>query len=92
MTQPVSPEDALKACQIARIYHSDGTGEFYGPEATRTDPPSALDDEVVRALTITTEALDIALGPWDGAGKVNGIKLIADTRALLTRLKGRGNG
>ena len=56
----------------------------------RTTPPSVLDQEVVRALTITTEALVVALGPWSGEALGNGVKLIAANRALLTRLKDRG--
>ena len=108
MTQPVSPEDALKAlveaiwavrqpppndAYMLKMVMSHDTAVAIAKAVlnTRTDPPkTVLDEEVVRALTITTEALDIALGPWDGAGKVNGIKLIADTRALLIRLKDRG--
>ena len=84
MTQPVSPEDALKACQIARIYHSDGTGEFYGPEATRSDPPKAvLDEEVVALRGLLVECQDrfryLDQGVW--------VALIDDE---LTRLKDCG--
>jgi hypothetical protein len=39
-----------------------------------------------RQLAVTTDALQIALEPWSGSVKVNGLRLIAENRKLVDGL------
>ena len=46
--------------------------------------------ELRLALGAALDALEIALEPWGGAAKVNGLKFIAETRAKLSDNNRRG--
>jgi hypothetical protein len=39
-----------------------------------------------RKLAETTDALEIALEPWSGSMKINGMRLIAENREILSGL------
>lgn len=42
--------------------------------------------KIRRRLAETTDALEIALEPWSGSMKVNGLRLIAENRKILSGL------
>ncbi len=42
---------------------------------------------LVDALTLTTDALEVALEPWSGAARIRGDKLIKLNKALIATVK-----